>query len=62
MGKVQTTMTVLKNKEEAELVYEYTNRACQIMLALPLDGKFYLLTDSTFTIDIIDFQKKRIHA
>ena len=63
MGKVQTTMTVLKNKEEAELVVEYTNRACQILIALPMDdGKVYLLTDSTFTVDIIDVAEKRIHS
>jgi len=60
MGKVITTMNVLKQKEEAELVYEYTNRACQFLLKLILDGKTFLVTDSGFTIDIIDVENKKI--
>lgn len=62
MAQVASTMTILKSKEETELVFEYPCRACEIMLSLTIDNKTYLITDSTFTVDIIDVEKKSIHS
>lgn len=60
--KVNTTMAVLKNKEESASVKDYTVRSCQLLAKLPIGDKTYLMTDSTYSIDVIDPSQKKLVA
>jgi hypothetical protein len=54
------TMSVLSDKNEQTTVYEYNSRSCTILAKIEVQNKIYLLTDSMFTIDIIDIEEKKV--